>query len=50
VTPQQAEVLTFALGQVQGALTLVLRNPEDGKKQRLPDMNWQQLESARAAG
>jgi len=50
VTPRQAEVLTFALGQVQGALTLVLRNPEDAKKKPLPDMNWQQLESARAAG
>jgi len=49
VTPQQAEVLTFALGQVQGALTLVLRNPADEKKAELPDMNWLQLESVRAA-
>jgi Flp pilus assembly protein CpaB len=40
VTPLQAEILVFALGQVQSGLTLVLRNPANGETADLPSVGW----------
>lgn len=44
VTPIQAEVLTFALGQAEGGLSLVLRNPENTEIERIPSVGWENLE------
>lgn len=43
VTPEEAEKLTFALGEVRQGLTLVLRNPEDAKPLSLLPMGWDSL-------
>lgn len=43
VSPEQAEILTFALGQVQGDLTLSLRNPEDEERAEMPVIDWTDL-------
>lgn len=44
VTPREAEVLVFAQ-QIQGRLTLALRNPNDiGFESELPDVNFQHIE------
>ncbi|CDZ56625.1 Flp pilus assembly protein CpaB [Neorhizobium galegae] len=43
VTPQEAELLIFALGQSNGRLNLVLRNPGDDTVQELPSVNWTKM-------
>ncbi|NCC26617.1 MAG: Flp pilus assembly protein CpaB [Gammaproteobacteria bacterium] len=43
VTPEQAEILTFALGQVKGGLTLSLRHPDDLAPAELRGIDWSQL-------
>jgi Flp pilus assembly protein CpaB len=44
VTPIQAELLTFALGQAEGGLSLVLRNPENTDIEPIPSVGWENLE------
>lgn len=45
VSPEDAEKLTFALSQVRGGLTLVLRNPDDQAIETIPQTNWDTLYS-----
>lgn len=40
VTPAEAEMLVFAMQQVQGGLTLALRNPADDAKVETPSVDW----------
>jgi len=44
LTPEQAEQLVFAMNQVQGGLTLVLRNPADAELIELPSVSWEDLD------
>lgn len=43
VTPSEAEMLIFALGQSNGSLNLVLRNPADNSVEDLPSINWTRM-------
>jgi Flp pilus assembly protein CpaB len=43
VTPSEAEMLIFALGQSNGSLNLVLRNPADNSVEELPSINWTRM-------
>ncbi|WP_181708499.1 Flp pilus assembly protein CpaB [Chthonobacter rhizosphaerae] len=43
VTPAEAELLIFAMGQASGRLNLVLRNPGDSKVEELPSVNWTRM-------
>lgn len=43
VTPAEAELLIFALGQSSGRLNLVLRNPADQAVEELPSVNWTRM-------
>ncbi|ARM91964.1 pilus assembly Flp-type CpaB-like protein (plasmid) [Rhizobium sp. CIAT894] len=43
VTPAEAEMLIFALGQSNGSLNLVLRNPADNTVEDLPSINWTRM-------
>lgn len=43
LSPDDAEKLVFALGQVAGGLTLLLRNPEDEEIIDIPDTSWESL-------
>ncbi|AHG49630.1 Flp pilus assembly protein CpaB (plasmid) [Rhizobium leguminosarum bv. trifolii CB782] len=43
VTPAEAEMLIFALGQSNGSLNLVLRNPADNTVEELPSINWTRM-------
>ncbi|MBX4926580.1 Flp pilus assembly protein CpaB [Rhizobium binae] len=43
VTPSEAEMLIFALGQSNGSLNLVLRNPTDNSVEELPSINWTRM-------
>ena len=43
VTPTQAEILTFALNQADGGLSLVLRNPTNTEEVEIPDVGWDEL-------
>ncbi|EJZ19352.1 RcpC/CpaB family pilus assembly protein (plasmid) [Rhizobium sp. Pop5] len=43
VTPAEAEMLIFAMGQSNGSLNLVLRNPADNTVQDLPSINWTRM-------
>ncbi|MEP9374720.1 RcpC/CpaB family pilus assembly protein [Mesorhizobium sp. KR1-2] len=43
VTPAEAEMLIFALGQSNGRLNLVLRNPADDTVEDLPSVNWTRM-------
>lgn len=43
VTPAEAEMLIFALGQSRGRLNLVLRNPGDDAITPLPSVNWTRM-------
>lgn len=43
VTPAEAELLIFALGQSNGRLNLVLRNPADATVEELPSVNWTRM-------
>lgn len=40
VGPEEAEKLVFAMQQVQGGLTLVLRNPDDTETIETPSVDW----------
>jgi Flp pilus assembly protein CpaB len=46
VTPIQAELLTFALGQAEGGLGLVLRNPNNAEIEKIPSVGWENLEKS----
>jgi pilus assembly protein CpaB len=48
VSPQEAEVLTFALHQ-GGTLTLALRRPDDHATAEIPKMNWDNFAHQRSA-
>ncbi len=41
VAPEEAEKLVFAMQQVQGGLTLILRNPDDAALVETPSVDWQ---------
>ncbi|RWY89131.1 pilus assembly protein CpaB [Rhizobium leguminosarum] len=43
VTPSEAEMLIFAMGQSNGSLNLVLRNPADNTVEDLPSINWTRM-------
>lgn len=43
VTPTEAEILTFALSQATGGLSLVLRNPANTEAIDVPDVSWEEL-------
>ncbi|WP_049735007.1 Flp pilus assembly protein CpaB [Rhizobium ecuadorense] len=43
VTPSEAEMLIFALGQSNGSLNMVLRNPADNSVEELPSINWTRM-------
>ncbi|NEJ74513.1 pilus assembly protein CpaB [Rhizobium phaseoli] len=43
VTPAEAEMLIFAMGQSNGSLNLVLRNPADNSVEELPSINWTRM-------
>lgn len=43
VTPSEAEMLIFAMGQSNGSLNLVLRNPADSTVEELPSINWTRM-------
>jgi len=43
VTPSEAEMLIFAMGQANGRLNLVLRNPNDNAVETLPSINWTKM-------
>ncbi|PDS59516.1 Flp pilus assembly protein CpaB [Rhizobium anhuiense] len=43
VTPSEAEMLIFAMGQSNGSLNLVLRNPTDNTVEDLPSINWTRM-------
>jgi Flp pilus assembly protein CpaB len=43
VTPAEAEMLIFALGESRGRLNLVLRNPTDDAVEPLPSVNWTRM-------
>ncbi len=43
VTPTEAEILTFALNQADGGLSLVLRNPTNVEEVEIPDVGWKEL-------
>ncbi|AGS24769.1 pilus assembly Flp-type CpaB-like protein (plasmid) [Rhizobium etli] len=43
VTPSEAEMLIFAMGQANGSLNLVLRNPTDNSVEELPSINWTRM-------
>jgi len=43
VTPTEAEILTFALSQADGGLSLVLRNPANTETIDVPDVGWEEL-------
>ncbi|MBX5155709.1 MULTISPECIES: RcpC/CpaB family pilus assembly protein [unclassified Rhizobium] len=43
VTPSEAEMLIFAMGQSNGSLNLVLRNPADNTVEELPSINWTRM-------
>ncbi|TAV64102.1 Flp pilus assembly protein CpaB [Rhizobium leguminosarum] len=43
VTPSEAEMLIFAMGQSNGSLNLVLRNPADNAVEDLPSINWTRM-------
>ncbi|EJB01539.1 Flp pilus assembly protein CpaB [Rhizobium sp. BK619] len=43
VTPAEAEMLIFAMGQSNGSLNLVLRNPADNTVEELPSINWTRM-------
>lgn len=43
VTPSEAEMLIFAMGQANGSLNLVLRNPADNSVEDLPSINWTRM-------
>ncbi|MBX4867180.1 MULTISPECIES: Flp pilus assembly protein CpaB [Rhizobium] len=43
VTPSEAEMLIFAMGQANGRLNLVLRNPADNSVEDLPSINWTRM-------
>ena len=43
VTPAEAEMLIFAMGQANGRLNLVLRNPADDTVEELPSINWTRM-------
>lgn len=43
VTPAEAEMLIFAMGQANGSLNLVLRNPADNSVEELPSINWTRM-------
>ncbi|MBB4192187.1 Flp pilus assembly protein CpaB [Rhizobium aethiopicum] len=43
VTPSEAEMLIFAMGQANGSLNLVLRNPTDNSVEDLPSINWTRM-------
>ena len=43
VTPSEAEMLIFAMGQANGSLNLVLRNPGDSTVEDLPSINWTRM-------
>jgi Flp pilus assembly protein CpaB len=43
VTPAEAEMLIFAMGQANGRLNLVLRNPGDSTVEDLPSINWTRM-------
>lgn len=46
VTPVQAELLTFAMGQAEGGLGLVLRNPNNTEVENIPSVGWENLEKS----
>lgn len=43
VTPEQAELLTFALSQAESGLSLVLRNPTNTETIEIPEVSWEEL-------
>ncbi len=43
VTPRQAEELVFAIPQLEGKLSAVLRNPADGEIVDIPQVYWDDL-------
>jgi Flp pilus assembly protein CpaB len=43
VSPSEAELLIFAMGQSNGRLNLVLRNPGDSTVEDLPSINWTRM-------
>jgi len=44
VTSLQAEKLVFAMEHARGSLVLALRNPSDGRAERLPAVGWDTLD------
>jgi Flp pilus assembly protein CpaB len=44
VTPIQAEMLTFAMGQADGGLSLVLRNPANTEQEVIPAVSWDDIQ------
>jgi Flp pilus assembly protein CpaB len=47
VTPRQAEELVFAMPQLEGKLSAVLRNPADGEIVDIPQVYWDDLGASR---
>jgi Flp pilus assembly protein CpaB len=47
VSGEDAEKLLFAISQVRGGLTLVLRNPEDQHIKAIPSVSWDSLNERR---
>jgi len=43
VTPEQGEVLVFAMNELQDNLTIMLRNPANQDVAQLPAVNWENL-------
>jgi Flp pilus assembly protein CpaB len=46
VSPSQAEVMAFALPQIEGELIIVLRNPGDQKQVKNPRVDWEALSTS----
>ncbi|MBB6487052.1 Flp pilus assembly protein CpaB [Rhizobium lusitanum] len=43
VSPSEAEMLIFAMGQANGRLNLALRNPGDSTIEQMPSINWTKM-------
>jgi len=43
VTPEQAEILVFAMGEAEGGFTLLLRHPANQEIQPVPSVSWDSI-------
>ena len=44
LSPFEAEKLVFAMGQIQGGFTLLLRNPKNNTQENIPSVSWKDIQ------